>query len=88
MRAVALIAAPVGRRFGWFDAYVGRHNPSPILKLLFVLWVVSPFVTLVFASGFGKHWPAMTRTALYSLTFALTLGSLGIYSCIALGLPG
>jgi ABC-type transport system involved in multi-copper enzyme maturation permease subunit len=86
LRAVAIIAAAAGAVGSvGLTLYVGRHNASRILLSLFVIWVLSPFVALVFASVVSKRWPVLTRTALYSAMLVLTLGSLATYGNVAVG---
>lgn len=60
--------------------YSGRHNPSVILILLFVGWVLSPFVALVVANVLSNRWPVLTRVTVYILMIMLTLGSLLCYT--------
>ena len=67
--------------------YAGRHNHSRLLLALFVVWVLSPFVILLFATLVSKRWSVHTRVALYCVALMLTLGSLAIYGDVALG-PG
>ena len=43
----------------------GRRNDSPILLLLFGIWVLSPFMAAVLAHVESKRWPAVTRATLY-----------------------
>ena len=85
-RAVAIIAAVAGAvgSIG-LTLYVGRHNTSRILLSLFVIWVLSPFVALIFASAVSKPWPVLTRATLYSVMLVLTLGSLAVYADVAFG---
>ena len=86
LRAAALIAVPVGAvgSLGLM-LYAGRHNPSRILLLLFVIWVLSPFVAAALASVASNRWSVVTRATLYVVMLALTLGSLAIYGGVALG---
>jgi hypothetical protein len=56
--------------------HVGRNNESVLLILLFVVWVVSPFVVLVMANMVSKRWLVSNRLILYSLTLIITAGSL------------
>ena len=85
-RAVAIIAAVAGAVGSvGLTLYVGRHNPSRILLSLFVIWVLSPFVALIFASAVSKLWPVPTRATLYTVMLVLTLGSLAAYGDVAFG---
>jgi hypothetical protein len=82
---IAVVAGAVGSVA--LTLHVGRHNPSPILLSLFVIWVLSPFVALVCASVVSKRWSVLTRATLYSVAPVLTLGSLAIYGDVAFGPP-
>ena len=88
LRAAALIAVLVGAVGSvGLMLYVGRRNDSRILLVLFVLWVLSPFMVLVLANVVSKRWSVLTRATLYSAMLVLTLGSLAIYGDVALGPP-
>jgi len=64
---------------------VGHRNNSRILLLLFGIWVLSPFMSLVLANLLAKRWSVLTRTTLYGVTLVLTMGSLAIYGDVAFG---
>lgn len=88
LRAAAMIAVVAGAIGSvGLTLHVGRHNASRTLLSLFVIWVLSPFVALVFASIVSKRWPVLARTTLYSVMLVLTLGSLAIYGDVAFGPP-
>jgi len=57
----------------------GRHTPV-LLLMLFVGWVLSPFIGLLIANKISKGWSAPTRVTIYCLMLFLTLVSLVIYS--------
>lgn len=82
LRAVALIAvvAGAGGSLGLM-LHAGRRTPR-FLLVLFVIWVLSPFVALLMASRHSKHWPIVTRAAFYWTAIIVSLGSLAIYSGI------
>ena len=63
----------------------GRSTPS-LLLVLFVIWILSPFVTLRWAIIFSKRWSALTRATLYCVTIIITLGSPAIYEALLLRL--
>ncbi len=86
LRAAALIAVLAGAvgSIG-FLAGAGRRTPR-FLLVLFVLWVLSPFMALVWANLVSKRWSVVTRATLYTVMLVLTLGSLAIYGAVALGL--
>ena len=61
----------------------GQRTPR-FLLVLFVIWVLSPFVALVLADVVSKRWSVLTRATLYSVMLVVTLGSLAIYGDDAL----
>jgi hypothetical protein len=79
LRAVAWIAvvAGAGGSVGLM-LRAGHHTPR-LLLILFVIWVLSPFVALAWANVVSKRWSVPTRAALYCVTLVLTLVSLAIY---------
>jgi len=79
LRAVALIAVVAGA-VGSVGLILraGRSTP-PLPLFLFVIWVLSPFVALAWASMVSKRWSVLTRATLYCVTLVVTLGSLAIY---------
>jgi hypothetical protein len=86
LRAAALIAVLAGAAGSvGLMLHAGRRKHSPRLLLaLFAIWVLSPFVALVFANIASKGWSVITRATLYSVMLVLTLGSLAIYGDVAL----
>src|SRR5215467_2993262 len=70
-----------------FTLQAGHRNPSHFLMALFAIWVVSPFVGLMFASFTPRDWSMFSRAAAYSVTLVLSLGSMAVYGRIALGSP-
>ena len=88
LRAAALIAATAGAAGSVaLTLHAGRRNHSRLLLILFVLWVLSPFAALVWASVISKRWPILMRATLYGVTWVVTLASLAIYGYVALGPP-
>jgi hypothetical protein len=88
LRAAALIAVLVGAVGSMgFTLRAGQHNKSRLLLVLFTLWVLSPFVALVWASVVSKRWSTLTRAALYGVMLLIALGSLAIYGEVAQGPP-
>jgi hypothetical protein len=68
--------------------YAGHRVGAPaLLRGLFALWVVSPF--LVLAAGYlvSRRWSVLTRATLYSVTLVVAVASLAIYGAAALGAP-
>ena len=66
---------------------VGHRNNSALLLILFTVWVLSPFVGLVLTDRVSPRWSVPTRAALYALACAISVGSLVVYSVVALGPP-
>src|SRR5262249_22133120 len=56
----------------------GRTAPR-FLLVLFVIWVLSPFVALTWAALTSKRWSVLTRAVVYCLTLVIALGSLAMY---------
>ena len=80
LHAAGLIAVLVGAVGSvGLMLHAGRNNPSRLLLVLFVLWVLSPFIVLVLANMVSKRWSVLTRATLYCVTLVITLGSLAIY---------
>ena len=87
LRAAALIAVVAGAVGSvGLMLYTGRQAPL-LLKVLFAIWVLAPFILLAVAHVISKRWPVPTRATLYSVMVALTLGSLAIYTARALKPP-
>lgn len=80
LRAAALLAvvAGAGGSLGLM-LHAGRRTPR-LLLVAFVIWVLSPFVALLWASRLSKRWPAVTRAAFYWAAILVSLGSLAVYS--------
>ena len=88
LRAAAQVAVLAGAAASLgLTLHAGRHNSSRLLVVIFALWVLSPFVALLFANALSKHWSGLTRAMLHSLMLALPLGSSAIYAVVALGPP-
>lgn len=88
LRTAALIALPAGAAGSIaLMLRAGHRNPSRVLLILFTIWVLSPFVALVFAIIVSKSWSVITRATLYAVVLVLTVTSLAIYGDVALGPP-
>ncbi len=88
LRTAALVAVLTGAAASVaFTLVAGHRNPSHFLMVLFVIWVLSPFMALVFATFISKSWSVLARGALYGVMLFLSLASLAIYGCVALGPP-
>ena len=84
LRTVALVAAAVGGvGSAGLTLFVGQHNPSRFLLVLFTIWVLAPFVALLLTNLVSQHWPVITRLTLYCLTLVLTLVTLAAYGNVA-----
>ena len=88
LHAAGLIAVLVGAVGSvGLMLHAGRNNPSRLLLVLFVLWVLSPFIVLVLANMVSKRWSVLTRATLSTVMMVLAVGSLAIYGDVALGPP-
>lgn len=84
LRAVALIALVAGAVGSvGLTLRAGRSTPR-LLLIIFVIWVLSPFVALAWAHMVSKRWSVLTRATLYCVTLVITLGSLAIYGDVVL----
>lgn len=57
----------------------GHHNKSLLLIVLMAIWVLSPFLALLWACVVSKRWSTPTRATLYSMMLILPLASLADY---------
>jgi hypothetical protein len=58
-----------------------------LLRVLFAIWVLSPFVALLVAHTVSKRWQVLTRASLYGVMLIVTAGSLAFYWNVAFGPP-
>jgi hypothetical protein len=79
LRRAALIAVPIGAVSSIGFLFHASHRTPRLLLLLFVLWVLSPFVTGVLADLVSKRWSILTRATLYVVMLVVVLGSLATY---------
>src|SRR5260370_31946958 len=81
LHAVALTAlvAGAGRSVGLMF-WVGHRNPSRVLLVLFAIWVLSPFIALLFANLVSNPWSVLTRATLYCVLLLVTLRPLPSYA--------
>lgn len=86
LRAVALIAVVAGSA-GSVALMLRAGHPPLFLRVLFAIWVLSPFMALVWANMVSKRWSVLTRATLYGVTLVLVLGSLAIYADVVLRPP-
>ncbi len=79
LRVAALVALVVGAAGSLgFMFRAGQHTPR-LLLILFAIWVLSPFVIILWAITVSKRWSVLTRAALHYVTLIVTLGSLATY---------
>ncbi len=64
----------------YFVVDAGRNNNSILLKALFVIWVLLPFLSLIVLSRISANWSFNIRSVLYWLMLVITIGSLLFYS--------
>ncbi len=89
LRAVSLIALIVGVIGSLVFMFRAGQNTPRLLLVLFTIWVLFPFVALLWANTVSKRWSALTRWTLYSVTIIVALGSLASYGdWISLRPPG
>ena len=67
-----------------FMLRAGEHTPR-FLLLIFVVWVLAPFVALVVAHVLSKRWAPPIRTTLYAVMLCISLASLAVYADDARG---
>jgi hypothetical protein len=60
----------------------GRNNSSILLQALFIIWVFSPFVVILFVNKLSKVWKAKIQFWFYWVTIFLTGISIIAYSGI------
>jgi hypothetical protein len=73
---IALVAGAVGSLGLMLRA--GTRTPRFLLAC-FVVWVLSPFAALAWATLASRRWSAPAWTMLHGLTLAVALGSLAFY---------
>ena len=80
IRTVALVVVLIGAACSLgFMFNAGRHTPI-VLLILFVGWVLSPFIGFLVAIKISSHWSVSNRVTIYCLMLILTLLSLLSYS--------
>jgi uncharacterized membrane protein YsdA (DUF1294 family) len=85
LRLIALIALVIGT-VGSIGLWIrAAQHPPPLIIVLFVVWVLSPFVVLGIGHVAAKRWASSTQAALYWVTLLVTVASVVIYADDALG---
>ena len=79
---VALVLGAAGSLGLWIRA---AQHPPPLIIVLFVVWVLSPFVILGIAHVAAKRWAPSTQAALCWVTLLVTVASILIYADDAVG---
>lgn len=88
MRAAARIAVVVGALGSvTLMLYAGRRNRHYVVTVLFIVWVLAPFVALALARRMSEAWSSATRTTLQAVTLLVTALSLAIYGYRAMFPP-
>lgn len=83
LRVVAPIAVAAGA-VGSVGLMLRAGHPPLFLRVLFALWVLSPFIALLLAGMVSKRWSVITRSTLYCVMLVITLSSLAIYGYVVL----
>lgn len=88
MRAAARTAVVVGALGSvTLLLYAGRSNRHYLVTVLFIIWVLAPFVALALARRMSEAWSSATRTTLHAVTLIVTVASLAIYGYRAMFPP-
>lgn len=80
MRSFALIAVVIGGIGSIVLMFLTGAHPPIVIIVGFVVWVLAPWVILLLANLASSRWRDRTRVALYVATYAITMGSLTIYT--------
>jgi len=80
LRAAARIAVPLGAIASLaLMFYAQRRQSSWFLRVLFTVWVASPFVILWWGGGASKRLPEPVRTAINAVGLLIVAVSLVLY---------
>lgn len=80
LRAASNVALALGAPVSIGLMFItGRGQRSQLLLILFVGWVLAPFIGAALAARFARNWPARSRALLDVLMIALAVGSLAGY---------
>jgi hypothetical protein len=80
LRAAALCAVLAGAVGSvGFMLHAGSRSPQRLLLVIVAVWVLAPFMVLVFAEMRSKRWSALTRQALHVVMLVVSFGALAVY---------
>lgn len=79
LRSAALVAAVFGAAGSIGLLRRAQQHPPPLLVVLFVIWVSTPFALLGLGNVLSKNWPVAVRATLYLVTLCVTVASLALY---------
>ena len=81
VRTGAILAAIIGGAASVaLMLWVARRNPSVLLKALFTIWVLSPFVGELVMASVARRWTVRVRLALQWATLLIAVASVAIYA--------
>jgi hypothetical protein len=79
LRTLSLIALVVGASGSLIlMVRAGRDTPT-LLLVVFVVWVLSPFIGIAWAMKRSNNWSTLTRTTLHWTTLVIAFVSLAFY---------
>ena len=64
----------------WLTCDTGQGNRSLLLKSLFLIWILSPFIALIRLYTVSMQWSPLRRGLLYNLMLFVALVSMVAYS--------
>jgi hypothetical protein len=79
LRAVSLLALVAGAAGSLVFMFRAGQQTPPLLLLTFMIWILAPFVVLLWAARLSKRWSIPTQVAFYCVMLLVALGSLAIY---------
>ena len=85
---MALIAVVVGAAGSLGLLFRASERTPPFLLVLFIGWVLAPFVALMLADIVSKRWSVVTRATLHVVMLIVTLGSFAMYGGVVAMPPG
>jgi len=82
LRTLTIIAVATGGVCSFVLTLRAGHSSPRLLLVVFLIWVLSPFVALAWANMISTRWSRLTRTTLVGTSLFITLISLAFYSKI------